>query len=82
MISLDLFKKDDILVLLDCFDLTFLQLPMKRPPKSLLKFIPNGFRPEKLMRAQLNKVYVDALSSREVSLTAYVLNELEQNFHP
>lgn len=80
MISFDLFKKDDLSLLLNSFDTDFLQMPMKRPSKSLLEFIPNGFRPEKLARFQLDKVYVNALYSRESSASDYLLNELLRNF--
>ena len=80
MIKFDLFKKDDISLLLEGFDTSFLQAPMKRPAKSLLKFIPNGFRPEKLARFQLTKVFVDALYSREASSTEYITGEIQRNF--
>lgn len=80
MIKFDLFKKDDISLLLEGFDTSFLQVPMKRPAKSLLKFIPNGFRPEKLARFQLTKVFVEALYSREASSTEYIIAEIQRNF--
>ena len=80
MIKFDLFKKDDISLLLEGFDTSFLQVPMKRPAKSLLKFIPNGFRPEKLARVQLTKVFVEALYSREASSTEYIIAEIQRNF--
>lgn len=78
--NLDLFKKEDILVLLDSFSTSFLQEPMKRLPKSLAKYTPKGFRPEKLARNQLIKTYTDALSAGEGSLAEYLFFELNQHF--
>lgn len=80
MIDFKLLKKDDFAILINGFDTSFLQMPMKRPAKSLQKYIPNGFRPEKLNRNQLNKVYVEALSDGEQTLAAFVNLEIKRNF--
>lgn len=80
MIDFRLFKKDDFIVLIDGFDTNFLQMPMKRPAKSLQKYIPNGFRPEKLNRNQLNKVYIEALSEGEATLSSFMRAEIQRNF--
>ncbi len=80
MIKFDLLKKEDIGVLLEGFETTFLQLPMKRASKDVMKFIPKGFRAEKLGRLQLIKVFTEALLSKEGSITAYVESEIQRNF--
>ncbi|MBQ2988571.1 MAG: hypothetical protein IJD59_05660 [Clostridia bacterium] len=80
MIQFDLFKKDDFILLLDSFDTVFLQYPMKHPPKSVQKYIPKGFRPEKLTRFHLLKVYADALNAKETFLTVFIQEEIERRF--
>ncbi len=80
MIKLDLLKKNDIMTLLEGFDTPFFQGPVRQSPKSFTKFIPNGFRPEKLSRSQLINMFADVLNVRLPGITDYVLDTVQTNF--
>ena len=80
MISFQLLDKDDLKVMIGCFDDGFLREPLLRPSKTLKKYIPNGFRPNKLKQNQVEKIYVDALSSGEPSISSYVTTNIEKMF--
>ena len=80
MIHFELLTKDDYAVLFEGFETSFLQIPLKHPSKALLRFVPNGFRAQKLKRQQLVKFYVDAIAGGESSITAFIETEIEQQF--
>lgn len=80
MISFQLLDKDDLKVMIGCFNDGFLREPLLRPAKTLQKYIPNGFRPNKLKQNQVEKIYVDALSSGEPSINTYVTTNIEKMF--
>ena len=80
MINLINLTKDDLRELFDGFNTEFLQQPLRKPTKSLSRYIPNGFRPDKMPRNLLIKMYCDAIIGHEPSITTYVVNEVERNF--
>lgn len=81
MISFNLLDKDDLKVLFEGFNTDFLNIPLKRPSKTLVKFVPTGFRIGKLPRNRLIRMYCDAVYSKEPSLSEYVKNEISRNFN-
>lgn len=81
MISFDLFEYDDLKILFEGFQVSFLQGPIRRPNNTLKKYIPKGFRANKLQKNQLVKVYCDAISAGEKSLTEYVTKEIQSVFN-
>lgn len=81
MISFDLFDNEDLKILFEGFQVSFLQGPIRRPNNSLKQYIPKGFRANKLQKNQLVKVYCDAISDREKSLTEFVTKEIESVFN-
>ena len=80
MISFDLFEYDDLKLLFEGFQVSFLQNPIRRPKTTLKEYIPKGFRSNKLQKNQLVKIYCDAVSDGEKSLTEFVTKEIESVF--
>ena len=80
MIQFGLMTKDDFAKLFEGFETSFLQAPFKHPTKSLMRYIPNGFRTDKLKRQQMIKTFTDAIVGNEASITAYVKREIENQF--
>lgn len=81
MISFIMLTEEDLTVLFKGFDDGFLQAPLKSPSKTLKRFIPNGFRPDKLKRSQKVKVFCDAIRAGENSISNYVSKEIETQFN-
>lgn len=80
MISLQNLSREDLKLLFDGFTTEFLQKPLRKPSKSLNRYIPNGFRPDKMPRHMLIKMYCDAVSGQEHSLSKFVTAEIERHF--
>lgn len=80
MISLALLDKDDLKILFEGFNTDFLSIPLKKPAKTLVKYVPTGFRIGKLPRNMLIRMYCDAVKSNEPSISEFVKNEISQNF--
>lgn len=78
MVSFQLLDKDDLKAMIGCFDDVFLRKPLLRPTKTLNKYITKGFRPNKLKRKQIEKIYVEALSACEPSINTYVANNIDE----
>lgn len=81
MISFALLDKDDLKDLFEGFDTEFLSIPLKKPSKTLSKFILNGFRSGKMPRTYLVRMYCDAVSKNEPSICEYVTKEITRNFN-
>lgn len=77
MISFIMLTEEDLTVLFNGFDDSFLQAPLKSPSKTLTRFIPNGFRPDKLKRSLKVKIFCDAIRAGENSISNYVSKEIE-----
>lgn len=80
MISFDLLSKDDYAVLFEGFENAFLQVPFRHPTKSFMRFLPKGFRSDKLKRNQMIKAFSDAIIGGELSIREYVGKEIETQF--
>lgn len=80
MISLTLLTKEELRELFDGFNTEFLQQPLRRPSKSLGRYVPHGFRPDKMPRNLLIKMFCDAIIGHEPSVTTYVINEITRHF--
>lgn len=80
MITLSKLQLSDYPLLLEGFNTSFLQEPLKKPTKALLKYLPNGFRPGKLMRTQLLKIYIAAMNDGEPDLSEHIKAEAERAF--
>lgn len=80
MISLALLDKEDLRVLFEGFNTDFLSIPLKKPAKTLIKYVPTGFRIGKLPRNMLIRMYCDAVYGNEPSICEFVKNEIIHNF--
>lgn len=80
MISLHYLTKEELRELFEGFNTEFLQQPLRRPTKSLNRFMPKGFRPDKMPRNMIIKMYCDAVSGQEPSITTFVVNEITHQF--
>ena len=80
MISLALLDRDDLKILFEGFTTDFLSIPLKKPAKTLVKYVPTGFRIGKLPRNMLIRMYCDAVTGNEPSILEYVQNEISRNF--
>ena len=80
MIRFELLDKNDLGVLFDGFTTQFLQIPFVKPHRSLEKYIPNGFRADKLTRAQLIKIFTEAIGKRDPAFCEFVRKEIETQF--
>lgn len=80
MIDYSLFTKADFGVLFEGFETAFLQQPFKHPNKAITRFVPKGFRIDKLNRSQMIKVFTDAIQNGEISIRSFVTKEIEAQF--
>ena len=80
MISFALLDKDDLNVLFEGFNTDFLSIPLKKPAKTLEKYVPTGFRIGKLPRKMLIRMYCDAVKDDEPSISEFVKNEISRSF--
>ncbi len=81
MITFGLLNKDNLKQLIEeGFIADFLKVPFSKPHKSLNRFIPNGFRINKLKMPQIYKIYCDAIKTGNNLLVDYISNEIEHQF--
>ena len=80
MTSFELLNKDDYAVLFEGFETAFLQEPFKHPSKSLMHYLPKGFRQDKLKRHQMIRVFTDAILGGELSIRKFVGKEIDSQF--
>ena len=80
MIDFSLFSKEDLKILFEGFETSFLQEPFKHSTKSLSRFIPRGFRVDRLTRPQMVNVFSDAIMAGHRSIYTYVSTEIETQF--
>lgn len=79
MLTFRHFSPQDMKELLIGYNESFLRMPLKNPTKSLIQYVPKGFRPNKLSNDLLLKMYVDAIVDGYSPLTDYVLQEAKKN---
>lgn len=81
IISFELFCKEDLKKLIEeGFYPEFLKVPFLHPHPSLNKFVPNGFRINKLQTGQIIKIYCDALKIKNNLLYDYISDEINLQF--
>lgn len=80
MISIKEMQIEDLRVLLEGFDEGFLMTPLIQAPKSMQRYVPKGFRVNKLSKKQLIKVYLDAIKSNDIGIIEYIEGIVEENF--
>lgn len=80
MISINELNKDDLRVLMEGFNTEFLLGPLLHSSKGLNHYIPKGFRIHKLSRNQIIKVYIDAITGNEPSITNFIEKTIKDTF--